>query len=308
MPESQKGDLPQRLEVLTGIAVPDINDQDSNGIADNIDKANAEATKAVEAAEQADKVAKEALTKANEDGVINPNEHKELEAASNQADTKKKEAEAKVNALSENQKGDLPQRLDKLTGIDIPGINDKDSNGVADNIDKAKDEATKAIEEAEQADKVAKEAFTKANEDGVINPKEHQELEAASKKAKETKVAAEDKVKALPESQKGDLPQRLEVLTGIAVPDINDQDSNGIADNIDKANAEATKAVEAAEQADKVAKEALTKANEDGVINPNEHKELEAASNQADTKKKEAEAKVNALSENQKGDLTAKVR
>ncbi|MGS0652457.1 GA-like domain-containing protein, partial [Staphylococcus arlettae] len=120
-PESQKGDLPQRLEVLTGIAVPDINDQDSNGIADNIDKANAEATKAVEAAEQADKVAKEALTKANEDGVINPNEHKELEAASNQADTKKKEAEAKVNALSENQKGDLPQRLDKLTGIDIPG-------------------------------------------------------------------------------------------------------------------------------------------------------------------------------------------
>ncbi|MCD8833717.1 YSIRK-type signal peptide-containing protein [Staphylococcus arlettae] len=301
--ENQKGDLPQRLDKLTGIVVPSINDQDSNGISDDLDQAKSEATKAVEEAERADKEAKEKLANANKDGVINPKEHQELEAASNQAETKKKEAEAKVNALSENQKGDLPQKLDKLTGIDIPGINDKDSNGVADNIDKAKDEATKAIEEAEQADKVAKEAFTKANEDGVINPKEHQELEAASKKAKETKVAAEDKVKALPESQKGDLPQRLEVLTGIAVPDINDQDSNGIADNIDKANAEATKAVEAAEQADKVAKEALTKANEDGVINPNEHKELEAASNQADTKKKEAEAKVNALSENQKGDL-----
>ena len=305
--ENQKGDLPQRLDKLTGIVVPSINDQDSNGISDDLDQAKSEATKAVEEAERADKEAKEKLANANKDGVINPKEHQELEAASNQAETKKKEAEAKVNALSENQKGDLPQKLDKLTGIDIPGINDKDSNGVADNIDKAKDEATKAIEEAEQADKVAKEAFTKANEDGVINPKEHQELEAASKKAKETKVAAEDKVKALPESQKGDLPQRLEVLTGIAVPDINDQDSNGIADNIDKANAEATKAVEAAEQADKVAKEALTKANEDGVINPNEHKELEAASNQADTKKKEAEAKVNALSENQKGDLPQKL-
>ncbi|MGS0668246.1 GA-like domain-containing protein [Staphylococcus arlettae] len=301
--ENQKGDLPQRLDKLTGIVVPSINDQDSNGISDDLDQAKSEATKAVEEAERADKEAKEKLANANKDGVINPKEHQELEAASNQAETKKKEAEAKVNALSENQKGDLPQRLEVLTGIVVPEINDKDSNGVADNIDKAKDEATKAIEEAEQADKVAKEAFTKANEDGVINPKEHQELEAASKKAKETKVAAEDKVKALPESQKGDLPQRLEVLTGIAVPDINDQDSNGIADNIDKANAEATKAVEAAEQADKVAKEALTKANEDGVINPNEHKELEAASNQADTKKKEAEAKVNALSENQKGDL-----
>ena len=303
LPESQKGDLPQRLEVLTGIAVPDINDQDSNGIADNIDKANAEATKAVEAAEQADKVAKEALTKANEDGVINPNEHKELEAASNQAKKKKKEAEAKVNALSENQKGDLPQRLDKLTGIDIPGINDKDSNGVADNIDKAKDEATKAIEEAEQADKVAKEAFTKANEDGVINPKEHQELEAASKKAKETKVAAEDKVKALPENQKVDLPQRLDKLTGIDVPNINDKDSNGVADDLDQAKDEATKAVEEAERADKEAKEKLANANKDGVINPNEHQELEAASKQAKETKAAAEAKVNALSESQKGDL-----
>ncbi|MCP8713630.1 GA-like domain-containing protein [Staphylococcus arlettae] len=301
--ENQKGDLPQRLDKLTGIVVPSINDQDSNGISDDLDQAKSEATKAVEEAERADKEAKEKLANANKDGVINPKEHQELEAASNQAETKKKEAEAKVNALSENQKGDLPQRLEALTGIVVPEINDQDSNSVADDLDKSKAEATKAIEVAEQADKAAKDKLTKANEDDVINPKEHQELEAASKKAKETKVAAEAKVKALPESQKGDLPQRLEVLTGIAVPDINDQDSNGIADNIDQANAEATKAVEVAEQADKVAKEALTKANEDGVINPNEHKELEAASNQADTKKKEAEAKVNALSENQKGDL-----
>ncbi|PTH53238.1 hypothetical protein BU601_10095 [Staphylococcus arlettae] len=301
--ENQKGDLPQRLDKLTGIVVPSINDQDSNGISDDLDQVKSEATKAVEKAERADKEAKEKLANANKDGVINPKEHQELEAASNQAETKKKEAEAKVNALSENQKGDLPQRLEVLTGIVVPEINDKDSNGVADDLDKSKAEATKAIEAAEQSDKAAKDKLTKVNEDDVINPKEHQELEAASKKAKETKVAAEAKVKALPESQKGDLPQRLEVLTGIVVPEINDKDSNGVADDLDKSKAEATKAVEAAEQADKVAKEALTKANEDGVINPNEHKELEAASNQADTKKKEAEAKVNALSENQKGDL-----
>ncbi|UXU53553.1 GA-like domain-containing protein [Staphylococcus arlettae] len=303
LPENQKGDLPQRLDKLTGIDIPGINDKDSNGVADNIDKAKDEATKAIEEAEQADKVAKEAFTKANEDGVINPKEHQELEAASKKAKETKVAAEDKVKALPENQKVDLPQRLDKLTGIDVPNINDKDSNGVADDLDQAKDEATKAVEEAERADKEAKEKLANANKDGVINPNEHQELVAASKQAKETKAAAEAKVNALSENQKGDLPQRLEVLTGIAVPDINDQDSNGIADNIDKANAEATKAVEAAEQADKVAKEALTKANEDGVINPNEHKELEAASNQTDTKKKEAEAKVNALSENQKGDL-----
>ncbi|WP_210124380.1 YSIRK-type signal peptide-containing protein [Staphylococcus sp. GDB20D115P1] len=301
--ENQKGDLPQRLDKLTGIVVPSINDQDSNGISDDLDQAKSEATKAVEEAERADKEAKEKLANANKDGVINPKEHQELEAASNQAETKKKEAEAKVNALSENQKGDLPQRLEVLTGIVVPEINDKDSNGVADDLDKSKAEATKAIEAAEQSDKAAKDKLTKANEDDVINPKEHQELEAASKKAKETKVAAEAKVKALPESQKGDLPQRLEVLTGIAVPDINDQDSNGIADNIDKAKDEATKAIEEAEQADKVAKEAFTKANEDGVINPKEHQELEAASKKAKETKVAAEDKVKALPENQKVDL-----
>ena len=301
--ENQKGDLPQRLDKLTGIVVPSINDQDSNGISDDLDQAKSEATKAVEEAERADKEAKEKLANANKDGVINPKEHQELEAASNQAETKKKEAEAKVNALSENQKGDLPQRLEVLTGIVVPEINDKDSNGVADDLDKSKAEATKAIEAAEQSDKAAKDKLTKANEDDVINPKEHQELEAASKKAKETKVAAEAKVKALPESQKGDLPQRLSKLTGIDIPGINDKDSNGVADDLDQAKDEATKAVVEAERADKVAKDKLTKANEDGVINPNEHQELEEASKKAKETKATADAKVKALPENQKGEL-----
>ncbi|BBK27850.1 hypothetical protein SAP2_10340 [Staphylococcus arlettae] len=301
--ENQKGDLPQRLDKLTGIVVPSINDQDSNGISDDLDQAKSEATKAVEEAERADKEAKEKLANANKDGVINPKEHQELEAASNQAETKKKEAEAKVNALSENQKGDLPQRLEELTGIVVPEINDQDSNSVADDLDKSKAEATKAIEVAEQADKAAKDKLTKANEDDVINPKEHQELEAASKKAKETKVAAEAKVNALSENQKGDLPQRLDKLTGIDIPGINDKDSNGVADDLDQAKDEATKAVVEAERADKVAKDKLTKANEDGVINPNEHQELEEASKKAKETKATADAKVKALPENQKGEL-----
>ncbi|RIM57574.1 YSIRK-type signal peptide-containing protein [Staphylococcus arlettae] len=301
--ENQKGDLPQRLDKLTGIDIPGINDKDSNGVADNIDKAKDEATKAIEEAEQADKVAKEALTKANEDGVINPKEHQELEAASKKAKETKVAAEDKVKALPENQKVDLPQRLDKLTGIDVPNINDKDSNGVADDVDQAKDEATKAVEEAERADKEAKEKLANANKDGVINPNEHQELVAASKQAKETKAAAEAKVNALSESQKGDLPQRLSKLTGIDIPGINDKDSNGVADDLDQAKDEATKAVVEAERADKVAKDKLTKANEDGVINPNEHQELEEASKKAKETKATADAKVKALPENQKGEL-----
>ncbi|KAB2478586.1 GA-like domain-containing protein [Staphylococcus sp. CH99b_3] len=301
--ENQKGDLPQRLDKLTGIVVPSINDQDNNGISDDLDQVKSEATKAVEEAERADKEAKEKLANANKDGVINPNEHQELVAASKQAKETKAAAEAKVNALSESQKGDLPQRLSKLTGIDIPGINDKDSNGVADDLDQAKDEATKAVVEAERADKVAKDKLTKANEDGVINPNEHQELEEASKKAKETKATADAKVKALPENQKGELPQRLEVLTGIDVPNINDQDSNGVVDDLDQANDEAMKAVEEAEKADKVAKEKLAKAVEDGAINPKEHQELTEEANQAETKKKAASEKVNKLPKDKQDNL-----
>ncbi|WP_204254693.1 LPXTG cell wall anchor domain-containing protein, partial [Staphylococcus sp. GDB8P25P] len=303
LPENQKVDLPQRLDKLTGIDVPNINDKDSNGVADDLDQAKDEATKAVEEAERADKEAKEKLANANKDGVINPNEHQELVAASKQAKETKAAAEAKVNALSESQKGDLPQRLSKLTGIDIPGINDKDSNGVADDLDQAKDGATKAVVEAERADKVAKDKLTKANEDGVINPNEHQELEEASKKAKETKATADAKVKALPENQKGELPQRLEVLTGIDVPNINDQDSNGVVDDLDQANDEAMKAVEEAEKADKVAKEKLAKAVEDGAINPKEHQELTEEANQAETKKKAASEKVNKLPKDKQDNL-----
>ena len=272
-------------------------------MADDLDQAKDEATKAVEEAERADKEAKEKLANANKDGVINPNEHQELEAASKQAKETKAAAEAKVNALSESQKVDLPQRLSKLTGIDIPGINDKDSNGVADDLDQAKDEATKAVVEAERADKVAKDKLTKANEDGVINPNEHQELEEASKKAKETKATADAKVKTLPENQKGELPQRLEVLTGIDVPNINDQDSNGVVDDLDQANDEAMKAVEEAEKADKVAKEKLAKAVEDGAINPKEHQELTEEANQAETKKKAASEKVNKLPKDKQDNL-----
>ncbi|MGS0655386.1 GA-like domain-containing protein, partial [Staphylococcus arlettae] len=152
----------------------------------------------------------------------------------------------------------------QLTGIMVPTVTSNVIPGQQDNMNQATAEASQAVEEAERADKMAKEKLANANKDGVINPKEHQELEEASKKAKETKATAETKVNALPESQKGDLPQRLDKLTDIDIPNINDQDSNGLADELDDTLADVAKAVEAAKQADKAAKEALAKAKEDG--------------------------------------------
>ncbi|WP_204176933.1 LPXTG cell wall anchor domain-containing protein, partial [Staphylococcus sp. GDX8P113P-1] len=301
--KEKKAAFNEVLAQLTGIVVPTVTNNAIPGQDDNMDQEKTDATQAVEEAEKTDKAVKEALIIANEDGRISQKEVEKLTDLAKKAKETKAKAEMKVNALADNQKGNLPQRLDKLTGIDIPSMNYQDSNGVADDVDQAKTEAMQAVEEAEQADKAAKEALAKANEDGKISQEEVNKLMDLAQQAKATKATAEAKVNALSESQKGDLPQRLEALTGINVPVINDKNSNGVANDLDQATAEASQAVEEAEQADKVAKAALAKANEDGVINPKEHQDLIDLAQQAEATKKVASEKVNVLPQDKQVNL-----
>ncbi|UXR71774.1 YSIRK-type signal peptide-containing protein [Staphylococcus sp. IVB6240] len=307
LPEDQKGELPSELDKLEGIIVPEVTDEDENGVADTTDAQRAEAEAAVADAKAADKAAKDALTEANEDGLITPTEKAELEKLQQAAADKKAEAEAKVEPLPEDQKGDLPSELDKLDGIIIPEVNDSDENGVADDTDAQRVDAEKAVEEAKQADQAAKSALAKANEDGLITPTEKAELEKLQQAAAEKKAEAEAKVEALPEGQKGDLPAELDKLDGITVPEVNDSDENGVADDTDAQRTDAEKAVEAAKAADQAAKDALAKAKEDGLITPTEKAELEKLQQAAIDKKVEATAKVEALLENQKGDLPSEL-
>ncbi|MCS4487359.1 GA-like domain-containing protein, partial [Staphylococcus americanisciuri] len=307
LPEDQKGDLPSELDKLTGIEIPEVNDADANGVADDVDAQRTEAEKAVEEAKAADQAAKDALDKAKADGLITPSEKAELEKRQEEAASKKAEATDKVNALPEDQKGDLPSELDKLTGIEIPEVNDADANGVADDVDAQRAEAEKAVEEAKAADQAAKDALDKAKADGLITPAEKAELEELQKEAADKKAEATDKVNALPEDQKGDLPSELDKLTGIEIPEVNDADANGVADDVDAQRAEAEKAVEEAKAADQAAKDALDKAKADGLITPEEKTQLEAAQKEAADKKDEATDKVNALPEDQKGNLPSEL-
>ncbi|MCS4487363.1 GA-like domain-containing protein, partial [Staphylococcus americanisciuri] len=233
------GNLPSELDKLTGIEIPEVNDADANGVADDVDAQRTEAEKAVEEAKVADKAAKDALDKAKADGLITPEEKTQLEVAQKEAASKKAEATDKVNALPEDQKGDLPSELDKLTGIEIPEVNDADANGVADDVDTQRAEAEKAVEEAKVADQAAKDALDKAKADGLITPEEKTQLEAAQKEAADKKAEATDKVNALPEDQKGNLPSELDKLTGIEIPEVNDADANGVADDVDAQRTEA---------------------------------------------------------------------
>jgi hypothetical protein len=177
------------------ITVPAVNDADGNGVIDSADVAAA--TAAVVAAEQAYQDAKDALTTANTDGLINPAEKAALEQAKADAEAAKAAAQAKVDALPSTEqtaKDALDLRLDALTDpvITVPAVNDADGNGVIDSADVAA--ATAAVVAAEQAYQDAKDALTTANTDGLINPAEKQLL---------------NKLRRMPKRRKQQLKQKL---------------------------------------------------------------------------------------------------
>ncbi|MCY1604484.1 YSIRK-type signal peptide-containing protein [Staphylococcus pettenkoferi] len=303
LPDDQKGDMPGELDKLNGIDVPDVNDSDSNGISDDIDQQREEAKSAVDAAKSADQAAQDKLKEANADGLITPDEHDALEKANHDAADAKKNAQEKVDALPSDQRGDMPSELEKLNGIDIPDVNDSDANGISDEVDAQREEAQAAVNAAKNADQAAQDKLKEANADGLITPDEHKALEKANQDAADAKQNAQDKVDALPSDQRGDMPSDLEKLHGIDIPDVNDSDSNGVSDDVDAQREEAQAAVDAAKSADQAAQDKLKEANADGLITPDEHDALEKANQDAAEAKQSAQAKVDALPSDQRGNM-----
>ena len=85
----------------------------------------------------------------------------------------------------------------------------------------------------------------------------------------EAKDKAQSAVDELPESTgKEGFQDRLDVIDGIVVPGITDQDKDGLDDTL---QAEVEDLVKAAEDAEKAAEDALVEANKDGLITPEEN-------------------------------------
>ncbi|MCY1573230.1 GA-like domain-containing protein [Staphylococcus pettenkoferi] len=153
-----------------------------------------EAQEAVNAAKNADQAAQDKLKEANSDGLITPDEHDALEKANQDAAKAKQNAQDKVDALPSDQRGDMPDELDNLHGIDIPDVNDSDSNGVSDDVDAQREEAQAAVDAAKNADQAAQDKLKEANADGLITPDEHEALEKANQDAADAKKNAQEKV------------------------------------------------------------------------------------------------------------------
>ncbi|WP_105994717.1 GA-like domain-containing protein [Staphylococcus simulans] len=314
-------DLPEQLQALTGITVPEINDANSNGKLDSQeqqeqiaqqDAALQAATDLVEKAEQADRAAQEQLQSANDNNLITPEESASLTTAKDNAATTKTAADEAVKALPQEVQGPLLERLKKLNGIEVPSINDKNSNNIPDNQDELIKAAEVSLKEAQNADALAKSELVTAQADQAINPTEHNNLDELQNDFTTKKQAATDKVNAIDEKYRKDLPEQLQALTGIAVPEVNDTNNNGQPDDaeqtaLDTLLADAKAALEKAKATDKAAKAQLSEAEQDQVINPVEHEGLETAKTTAATAKSEAAVKINALPETLRAPLQAEL-
>ena len=178
------------------------------------------------------------------------------------------------------------------------------------------DDALRLVKAAEDAEKAAEKALADANADGVISQEEADALNALNAKAAEMKAAADAAVKALPTDAKdaeGNTPAKLQarvnVLDGITVPAVKNEDTNAsnnagnnagnneVKNNSEKAVADALEKVKAAEAAEKAAEKALADANADGIISQKEADNLTKLNAKVAETKAAADAAVKALPE-----------
>ncbi|MEK5768336.1 GA-like domain-containing protein, partial [Acinetobacter schindleri] len=270
---ADKDDLQDRLDAINDpITLPPVNDADGNGIDDEVDTQIDAVEGLVVAAEQAYQNAVDALEVAESNNLITPTEQAALEDALEAAQQAKADAQAAVNALpAEVQEAidGFQDRLDALTDITIPAINDANENGIDDSTEDPLDLANDLVDAAEAAYQSAEEALGDANADGLITPEEQTALEDTLKDAQDAKDLAQDAVNALPAGTDRDgLQGRLDSLVDIVVPPVNDADSDGVEDTV--AEQAATVLVEGAEAAQEAAEDLLAELQEDGLITPAE--------------------------------------
>ena len=110
-----------------------------------------EASQAVTKAEQAKTAVDTKLSEITADGLVTPDEKSAVDALIQTLESAKQTAQEKVNSVPNGTagKGDLQTRLDNITSVTSPEVNDVDGNGVLDTDQLS--EADQAVVNAEQA-------------------------------------------------------------------------------------------------------------------------------------------------------------
>ncbi|MGW7926973.1 GA-like domain-containing protein [Staphylococcus xylosus] len=268
-----KVDLQTRLDRISAVTSPEVNDKDGNGILDTIQLTEAE--QAIEAAEEAKRAVDNKLTEITGDGLINPREKDELDKLIEALDKAKTNATEKLSNVPEGTTGktDLQTRLDGISTVTSPEVNDKDSNGILDTVQLT--ETQEAIESAEEAKRAVDSKLTEITRDGLVNPSEKAELDKLIEALDKAKTNASEKLSNVPDGTTGktDLQTRLDGISSVTSPEVNDRDSNGVLDTVQLTDAE--QAIEAVEEVKRAVDNKLTEITRDGLINPSEKAELD---------------------------------
>ena len=314
--------LQARVNVLDGITVPAVKNEDTNAsnnagnnagnneVKNNSEKAVADALEKVKAAEAAEKAAEDALAEANKDGIISQQEADKLTALNAKVAETKAAADAAVKGLPEgakdeegNTKASLQTRTDEVNPVEVPAVTDADNNGIKDSDEAAIKDALDKVKAAEAAEKAAEKALADANADGIISQAEADAIAALNDTVNSTKAAADAAVKALPEgttdgtNTKDSLQGRVNDVNPVALPTVTDANNNGIKDSDEAAIKDALDKVKAAEAAEKAAEKALADANADGIISQKEADNLIKLNAKVAETKAAADAAVKALPE-----------
>ncbi|WP_201546892.1 GA-like domain-containing protein [Psychrobacter lutiphocae] len=288
-PSAGKDTLQGNLDAVNGVDVPAANDANEDGLDDATAKAIQDLIDEAKAAEEA---ANKALEDAKgEDGLITPTEQQAIEKANQAVADAKDKAQQEINKLDPSKgKETLQGNLDAVNGVEVPAVNDKNSDG----LDDATAETIQGlIDEAAAAEQAAKDALDKANADGLITPTEQEALNKANQAVQDAKDTAQQAIDALdPSAGKDTLQGNLDAVNGVDVPAANDANEDGLDDATAKAIQDLINEAKAAEEA---AKDALDKANADGLITPTEQEALNKANQAVQDAKDTAQQAIDAL-------------
>src|SRR5699024_4584390 len=191
-----KDDLQTRLDNITSVTSPEVNDVDSDGIVDN--QHISEAGKAVAKAEQAKTAVDNKLAEVTSDGLVTPDEKAEVDALIQTLESAKQTAKEKLNSVPSGTAGkdDLQTRLDNITSVTSPEINDADSNGVLDTDQLL--EISHIIADVEKAKVAVDTKLSEITADGLVTPNEAAEIDRLIFGLKVIKQSAKNKLNTVP--------------------------------------------------------------------------------------------------------------
>src|SRR5699024_8009367 len=285
-----KDALQTRLNQITSAVSPTVTDADSNGVLDTVQLS--EATQAVINAEQAKTAVDNKLTEVTADGLVTPDEKAAVDALIQTLEEAKQVAQEKLDNVPNitTGKAELQARLNQITSVTSPEVNDADSNGVLDTQQLS--EAEKVIKAAESTKAAVDTKFADITSDGLVNPKEKAEIDKLIQKLDKEKQAAKDKLAQVPNGTAGkvELQRRLDEIVSVTSPEVNDADSNGVQDT--KQVSEVNKAIKAAESAKTAVDTKLADITSDGLVNPKEKAEIDKLIQKLDKEKQAAKDKL----------------